>query len=498
MHKIPDEVIKELIIDKSMTDDQAARYLGVSRMTVSRRRVKLDIDKKPKRPNGYYELTEEQDRQIKNLFSDGKNDYEVAKIMHLGRNRLREWRKERGISSKSNKKGLTERDAEKALIMRNSGSTYEQIANEFGVKRSSIAKLLSKNGYEEKEPYRPASPGWAKYYNLTDDQKSVIKSISSYVTSEAYGQLSDNDKARVVDELCQYYRKKGFPYPRSNKRELLKLYKSFSDKNNEVAAFKICNHFMPHRFDCRRYDSNPMEHWDNDNLFRKFIINRLTYGQGYISDSVIRTGLQLKGVVANFSPKAARQVYDNYLPEGGSSLDFSSGFGGRLIGFMTSKRTGSYTGVEPFSKSYRGLEEMKAYFSDQVFNKKINLICSPFEDTCKIFKDNSFNLVFSSPPYYGLEVYSEDSTQSLVRYPEYKDWLNSFWFLILKESFRVIKRSGHLIFSIGNYKTYDLISATKKYISELGFVEKDPLNVSYKNVYRNYNKQEKVFVYQKM
>jgi transcriptional regulator with XRE-family HTH domain len=679
MYKIPDEVVRELIVDKSMTDDQAAKYLGVSRMTVSRRRVKLGIGKKPKRPDGYYELTEEQNHQIKNFFFEGKNDYEVAKIMHLGRNRLREWRKKRGIPSQSNKKGLGGEDAEKAILMRNSGSTYDQIADEFGVKRTSISKLLKKSGYKEKNTYRPISPEWTQSYTLTDDQRSIIigdllgdgtlvstseenayyqsghsnyqeffirwkysvlspltssvgskkdysaytvktwtchelgalkklfypkgnkvinkeiadiinelilavwymgdgslsrktpyihigkqvdasvfkdsisnnlsissyvrtyskeyhlvfdsdsffkkvtpyilpefykkvpetyrinlgkywfdKSLFPYVTSDIYLKLPDKDKPQVVNALCDYYRKKGFPYPRYNRKDLLKFYKSFIDKDNEVAAFKICNHFMPHRYDCRRYDSNPMENWNNDQLFRKLIINRLTYGKGYISDSVIRTGMQLKGVVANFSPSTARYIYNKYLPEGGSALDFSSGFGGRLLGFMASKPSGTYLGVEPFSKSHVGLEKMKEYFLDHNKSKSINIIRSPFEDLCSKFNSSSFDMVFSSPPYYGLEIYSEESTQSFIRYPKYEDWLNNFWYLVLDESIRVLKRSGHLIFSIGNYKSYDLVHDTKSYLSQKSVEEKYPMKIHYKNVYLKTNKKENVFIYKKL
>lgn len=679
MHKISDDTIKELIIDRKMTDHQAAKYLGVSRMTVSRRRNKIGIDQKPKRPDGYYELTAEQEKELERHYNEGKNDYEVSELTCLGRNRLREWRKKRGILSKSNKKGLGKEDAEKAILMRNSGSTYEQIAAEFGVKRTSISKLLKRSGYKEDNMYRPTSPKWAESYTLTNDQRSVIigdllgdgtlvstseenayyqsghsnyqeffirwkysvlspltssvgskkdysaysvktwtcrelgalkkvfypegnkvinkeiadtineitlavwymgdgslirkspyihigkqvdasvfkesilrnlsissyvrdyskeshlvfesdsffkktapyilpefykkvpenyhtnlgkywsdKSLFPYVTSDIYLRLPDKDKIQVVNALCAYYRKKGFPYPRCNRRELLKSYKSFLDKDNEVAAFKICNHFMPHRYDCRRYDSNPMENWNNNKLFRKFIINRLTYGKGYISDSVIRTGMQLKGVVANFSPMTARYIYNNYLPEGGSSLDFSSGFGGRLLGFLASKPSGTYLGVEPFTKSYIGLEKMKEYFLDHNKSKSVDIVKSPFEDLCGKLSGGSFDMVFSSPPYYGLEIYSEDSTQSFIRYPKYEDWLNNFWYLVLDESIRVLKGSGHLIFSIGNYKNYDLIHDTKYYLRQKSVEEKGSINIHYKNVYLNSKKKEDVFVYKKL
>ena len=35
-----------------------------------------------------------------------------------------------------------------------------------------------------------------------------------------------------------------------------------------------------------------------------------------------------------------------------------------------------------------------------------------------------FDMIFTCPPYYNLEVYTEDKNQSCNRYPEYKFWLD--------------------------------------------------------------------------
>ena len=128
MYKVPDEKIKELLVDKGMTDAQAAEELGISRMSVSRRRSKLGISKKPKRPEGYYGITPDQDSRLHELYSQGMNDYEVAKIMKFGRNRLREWREKNKIPPKINKKGLGHREYADAKILRESGKSYDEVA----------------------------------------------------------------------------------------------------------------------------------------------------------------------------------------------------------------------------------------------------------------------------------------------------------------------------------------------------------------------------------
>jgi SAM-dependent methyltransferase len=660
-----------------MTDAQAAESLGVGRMSVSRRRKQLGLPQKPKRPEDYYDLTEEQQKQLTELYSQGRNDYEVAKVMKLGRGRLREWREENSIPSKTNKKGLGEKDFVVAAGSRESGKTYEEIGRCLGVSRENASKFMKRMGYQDEEVYRPSHPQWVDEYRMTPIQRSLIigdlfgdgtlvftskdkayyqsghsnyqeffirwkygvllplssnvggkkdfsafsiktwttseigefrnkfypkgtktlcpeviclldeislavwymgdgslgrnipyihlgkqvdalvlseeinkifnlksyvrsyskenhivfdgesffkltnkyilpqfkyktthescgefwGSVSSapYISSEQYRKLNDQEKQEVISLVSDYYRKKGFPFPRCNKRELRKLSSSFS-RGNSTAGFKVCNHYMPHRYLAKRYDSDPMKHWDDTALFRKFIENRLKYSEGYVSDASIRTGIQLKGVPANFSPATAKYIYDKYLPVGGSTLDFSSGYGGRLLGFLAAENIGSYTGVEPNAKSHKGLEllrdECSEFFTGIDLNN-ISIIKAPFEDVSEEFLDSSFDLVFSSPPYFGLEIYSDEDNQSVSRYPVYNDWLTNFWFLVISESYRVLKPEGHLVYTLGNYKGYDLVGDTLKFIDQTGFNRGGFESIPYKNVYLSSLKEETIFIFKK-
>jgi predicted transcriptional regulator/SAM-dependent methyltransferase len=686
MHKIPEDSLRHLLVDKGMTDTQAAESLGVSRMSVSRRRKQLGIPQKPKRPEGYYDITEEQDKELRDLYSRGLNDYEVAKTIKFGRNRLREWRAINSIVSKTNKKGLGEKDYEVALNLRKQGKTYKDIARGLGVTRSSVSKFMCKNGHEDYVKYRPKRPSWVDSYELSDIQKQVlvgdlfgdgalyntssstayyyfsqanhqeffvrfksvvmspltsnlhsnkdhsasnvstwsapclkkyqqmfypkgekyltkelislltpiglavwymgdgslnrnspvihvgnqvdltsiinelnnkfdiscelkkyrkeqhiriqgtetfINIINNYVLEEfsykipnqfrektgsywsdvniytidskRYKILPDTEKEKVINDLCLYYERKGFPYPRYNKikrkEDCIRL-KNYFEGSDQYPRYgnKTCNHYMPHRFDACRYNNNPMNHWRDKTLFRKFMENRLLYAGSKITDSVIRTGMQLKGVPANFSPSKAKCIYDKYLPAGGSTLDFSSGYGGRLLGFMASSHNSFYVGVEPNTKSYEGLKSIRdecCEFFEEVAPDSINFIHAPFEDVSDSFKDNSFDLVFSSPPYFGLEIYSDEETQSFSRYPEYSSWLYNFWFFIIKESFRVLKPGGVLVYTIGNYEDYTLVEDTLKYIECTKFEPLEFDSLSYKNVFSSTEKKETVFVFKK-
>ncbi len=118
-------------------------------------------------------MTDDQNLRIEKLYSEGKNDYEVASEMHLGRNKLRAWRATNGIPSKTNKKGLLSDLCPEILRMIADGNSLTQVAKKYSVNRTSIAKLLHKNNCKYVVRSRPR-PAYAADYLLTDFQKQVL------------------------------------------------------------------------------------------------------------------------------------------------------------------------------------------------------------------------------------------------------------------------------------------------------------------------------------
>ena len=113
------------------------------------------------------------DKNFFDLYASGKNDYEVAKILHVGRDRLRKWRNEKGVPSKTNKKNLSASLCSQILKQLEMGQTLTTIAKEFNVKRTSITNLLKRNGHKYRVNYR-VRPKWATDYLLNPEQISVL------------------------------------------------------------------------------------------------------------------------------------------------------------------------------------------------------------------------------------------------------------------------------------------------------------------------------------
>jgi hypothetical protein len=63
-------------------------------------------------------------------------------------------------------------------------------------------------------------------------------------------------------------------------------------------------------------------------------------------------------------------------------------------------------------------------------------------------------LSFRARRTFALEKYSEEKSQAWVRHKTYQAWLAEFLQPVLAESFRTLRRSGHLVLNIADTATY--------------------------------------------
>jgi 16S rRNA G966 N2-methylase RsmD len=134
-------------------------------------------------------------------------------------------------------------------------------------------------------------------------------------------------------------------------------------------------------------------------------------------------------------------------------LDFCAGRGSRLLAAIAVGA--SYVGVDPDARVHdvyaRVLEELVPV-SDR---SKYMFVRAPFEDTTTEQllgpSGERFDLVLTSPPYFALEVYGEDETQSLARYPRLDDWLERFMLPCLTKAWALLARGGHLALILSDY-----------------------------------------------
>jgi len=141
----------------------------------------------------------------------------------------------------------------------------------------------------------------------------------------------------------------------------------------------------------------------------------------------IRRALELVngGTIQNFKPQNAAAIWEYICPVmWGRVLDFSSGYGGRMLGAMTSSMRYHYTGIDPNTKTYKGLTALGDLCND-VIGTEYEMHHVGSEDFIPT-DDIPYDAAFSSPPYFNLEVYSDEPTQCMNRYSEREIWFEQY------------------------------------------------------------------------
>ncbi len=175
----------------------------------------------------------------------------------------------------------------------------------------------------------------------------------------------------------------------------------------------------------------------------------------------------------NFPALTAKYIYETYTShvEGPIVIyDSSSGWGGRIIGAMSSRKKTHYVGTDP-NPDTKGRYEAVANGSELIGN-------NPEFQKYK----GKFDIVFTSPPYFNREQYSQDENQSFKAYNQYEDWRKNFLYPTLKTAYEYLKPDRYILWNIASIKIgkdtyYDLEGDSKKILQHLGCEYKGKLKM---------------------
>ena len=329
-----------------------------------------------------------------------------------------------------------------------------------------------------------------------------------FINNSIWNKYTADELEVYKSEVFNYYRTIGFPYFKLTDLEIkneinkLKIFNTSSilqtgDILKQVMlGLNFVNYYMPHMWETKCHGfSTPMNAFLDDSMFKKAIKKRIDFGSN-MSDAGMRKALSwVSGThrVSNFRPTIAKWIYDNYSGDG-NVLDFSSGYGGRLFGALSSDSVKSYTGAEPYLKTYDNLIIMSDVINS---NKNVIIHNKPFEDL--ELEENYYDLSFSSPPYFNTEEYSYESTQSFMRYKTKESWKIGFLTKIIENNYKFIKRGGYFIINIANVKTYkDLETDTIEICKSVGFELIRTYKMSLSALMSKGFKYEPIFIFKKI
>jgi len=184
----------------------------------------------------------------------------------------------------------------------------------------------------------------------------------------------------------------------------------------------------------------------------------------------------------NFPPLTAKYLYEKYtehLPKDRPAIiyDPSAGWGGRILGAMSVRndRDIHYIGTDPntdhiihsdYGKDcpYTKYEDLANFYNERTYRGSglfphTNTF-QVFQDGSEVIKNNSefkkyqgkVDLVFTSPPYFAKEAYSDDPEQSYKKFGDYDSWRDGFLRPTLETCVEWLKEDRYLLWNIASAK----------------------------------------------
>ena len=175
-----------------------------------------------------------------------------------------------------------------------------------------------------------------------------------------------------------------------------------------------------------------------------------------IGKKELRTMIGLRKYIASQHKPNVTKALTEFL---GSEvmLDFSAGWGDRISGAVSSETIKHYVGIDPRKENHPIYKQQVEFYQKHTsfFENptKVDLYESPAEDFDYSDYQDYFDLVFTSPPYFNVERYSEDDTQSWVRYKSIDAWNEYFLHSALKKIIPTVKKGGKIAINIADVYT---------------------------------------------
>jgi len=180
---------------------------------------------------------------------------------------------------------------------------------------------------------------------------------------------------------------------------------------------------------------SPIRSW-YDYKLRRSIESSIYYKESH------KSALTMRGYIASqFRPSAAKALYEVFNAK--NIYDPCGGWGDRLSAALASDCNLYYCrDVNPMVFSGYALQQQELNSSVvSSFEYKGSEVDCP--------KENAFDFVFTSPPYYKIEKYQGD-LQSHALYKKFDAWMESFLYPMITNAWQALTDGGYLLLNVSD------------------------------------------------
>jgi len=214
----------------------------------------------------------------------------------------------------------------------------------------------------------------------------------------------------------------------------------------------------------------------DDTKSKDYVIRPFKLGQKLFPVGLKAFRVSFCQYAVNFPPLTAKFLYERFTKHiGGHNLiriyDPSSGWGGRLLGAMSIRSDNPilYIGTDPNTDHNTSENRTKYHEIADFYVNKVNkggLWADETDHTqieiyqlgSEVIRENSefqkhrglLDLVFTSPPYFAKEAYSEDPEQSYKKFGQYEAWREGFLKPTLETAVEWLRSDRYLLWNIAD------------------------------------------------
>lgn len=331
-----------------------------------------------------------------------------------------------------------------------------------------------------------------------DPYESIIERLNP-CTPEVFRVLSREEKEVILNQIVAEVRKINiFPIYYFNTEGIKKEIKetinkqiSFEEdilKNFNYQGLIVLDFLFPNLHTATAKDENNTsmyERFYDDNTLKLCMEQALLGGKiTNMRSAFLNNGRYMSSTPTNYPPMRAKAIFERFCPKGGTIYDYSAGFGGRMLGALSSKNDFIYIGTDPNTQTYENLQELGKYIEETTHRINSYQLYNECSENL-ILPNDTVDFAFSCPPYFTLEKYCDEKTQSTNKFPEYNDWLQYYVRLTIKNCYVALKDKGLYGVNISNFtlkhQKYRIVEDWIKIAREEGFYLKGIFTIASKS-----------------
>ena len=305
--------------------------------------------------------------------------------------------------------------------------------------------------------------------NNNDNDNDNDNDNEASVSYPLYKKYNEMDRQIFLDLVDEFKPKIVHKVPDKMYRYRLHKYKGTywlieEDWGKNEKLNSITDYFTEEcRIKCRFGNKeSPIEYWEKH---KDSIMGLSNYDKMNIRDYIYKH----TKLCNNFRISVSLTILEMFKAK--KWLDISAGWGDRLISAIAYD-VELYCAVDPNDCLYPKYDEIINTLALPEKRKNFIVLHSGFENA--ILPDTKFDLVFSSPPFFDLEIYSQAESDSVVKYGDVNYWYDKFLIFSLKKAHEYLQVGGHMVLymgeGIGTTYIKNMIEDMNKIMKYLGVI----------------------------